>query len=119
MSGIAPDDATAQVRVEGDVSDKKVEDVHDQNEMGGMPSRQEEEAVIKKKYGGILPRKTPLISKDHERAYFDSADWALGKVVFPTSLKVLLKHFDPSFSLLNRMPVPAELLMHLRTVMRL
>ena len=85
-----------------------------------------QEAVIKKKYGGILPRKTPLISKvhiialrqcfsclfelcnifsytnvanlclftiwiwskietpyqDHERAYFDSADWALGKVIF-------------------------------------
>ncbi|CAN6340257.1 unnamed protein product [Urochloa humidicola] len=79
MSGTAPDDATAQVSIEGDVSDKKVEDVQDQNEMGGMPSRQEEEAVIKKKYGGILPRKTPLISKDHERAYFDSADWALGK----------------------------------------
>ncbi|CAN6358301.1 unnamed protein product [Urochloa humidicola] len=63
MLGTAPDDATAQVSIEGDVSDKKVEDVQDQNEMGGMPSRQEEEAVIKKKYGGILPRKTPLISK--------------------------------------------------------
>jgi hypothetical protein len=66
--------------------------------------------------------------QDHERAYFDSADWALGKVidflpniiefdinhsekcdicsclfcsfskvVFPTSLKVLLKHFDRNF----------------------
>jgi len=44
-----------------------------------MPSPQQEEAAIKKKYGGIMPRKTPLISKDHERAYFDSADWALGK----------------------------------------
>ncbi|XP_048135042.1 ribosome biogenesis protein erb1 [Rhodamnia argentea] len=43
------------------------------------PSSQEEEAVIKKKYGGIMPKKPPLISKDHERAYFDSADWALGK----------------------------------------
>lgn len=42
------------------------------------PSSQEEE-VIKKKYGGIVPKKPPLISKDHERAYFDSADWALGK----------------------------------------
>ncbi|KAF8733330.1 hypothetical protein HU200_014934 [Digitaria exilis] len=79
MSGMASDDATAQVRVEGDVSEQKVGEVQDQNEVGGMPSRQEEEAVIKKKYGGILPRKTPLISKDHERAYFDSADWALGK----------------------------------------
>ncbi|KAK3422312.1 hypothetical protein EUGRSUZ_G02837 [Eucalyptus grandis] len=44
-----------------------------------VPSSQEEEAVIKKKYGGIMPKKPPLISKDHERAYFDSADWALGK----------------------------------------
>lgn len=26
-----------------------------------------------------MPKKPPLISKDHERAYFDSADWALGK----------------------------------------
>ncbi|RAL46268.1 unnamed protein product [Cuscuta campestris] len=42
-------------------------------------AQQEEEAVIKKKYGGIVPKKPPLISKDHERAYFDSADWALGK----------------------------------------
>ncbi|CAA0842553.1 cAMP-regulated phosphoprotein 19-related protein [Striga hermonthica] len=43
------------------------------------PSAQQEEEVIKKKYGGIVPKKPPLISKDHERAYFDSADWALGK----------------------------------------
>ncbi|XP_062150694.1 uncharacterized protein LOC133859335 [Alnus glutinosa] len=40
-------------------------------------SSQEEE--VKKKYGGIMPKKPPLIAKDHERAYFDSADWALGK----------------------------------------
>ncbi|KAH7570079.1 hypothetical protein JRO89_XS05G0041200 [Xanthoceras sorbifolium] len=38
-----------------------------------------QEEIIKKKYGGMLPRKPPLISKDHERAFFDSADWALGK----------------------------------------
>ncbi|CAD5316750.1 unnamed protein product [Arabidopsis thaliana] len=38
-----------------------------------------EENAIKKKYGGLLPKKIPLISKDHERAFFDSADWALGK----------------------------------------
>ncbi|KAJ4845845.1 hypothetical protein Tsubulata_009966 [Turnera subulata] len=44
-----------------------------------MPSSEEEEQAIKKKYGGIVPKKKPLISKDHERAYFDSADWALGK----------------------------------------
>ncbi|XP_057458566.1 uncharacterized protein LOC130749254 [Lotus japonicus] len=44
-----------------------------------MPSPQKEEEVVKKKYGGMMPKKPPLISKDHERAYFDSADWALGK----------------------------------------
>ena len=44
-----------------------------------MPLSEQEEAAIKKKYGGIMPKKPPLISKDHERAYFDSADWALGK----------------------------------------
>ncbi|KAJ9709339.1 hypothetical protein PVL29_001014 [Vitis rotundifolia] len=51
----------------------------DENEENPMPSTQQEEEVIKKKYGGILPKKPPLISKDHERAFFDSADWALGK----------------------------------------
>ncbi|KAG0483836.1 hypothetical protein HPP92_011920 [Vanilla planifolia] len=49
------------------------------DEGNSMPSSQEEEASIKKKYGGIVPKKPPLISKDHERAFFDSADWALGK----------------------------------------
>ncbi|KAL8213708.1 hypothetical protein R6Q57_003157 [Mikania cordata] len=42
-------------------------------------SPEKEEEVIKKKYGGVVPKKPPLICKDHERAYFDSADWALGK----------------------------------------
>ncbi|KAG6430185.1 hypothetical protein SASPL_108247 [Salvia splendens] len=45
----------------------------------GMPSSQPEEESVKSKYGGLMPKKQPLISKDHERAYFDSADWALGK----------------------------------------
>ncbi|XP_011021117.1 PREDICTED: uncharacterized protein LOC105123291 [Populus euphratica] len=44
-----------------------------------MPSSKQEEEAVKKKYGGIMPKKPPLISKDHERAFFDSADWALGK----------------------------------------
>ncbi|CAN1313764.1 hypothetical protein LINPERPRIM_LOCUS29063 [Linum perenne] len=43
------------------------------------PSAQAQEQILKSKYGGILPKKKPLISKDHERAFFDSADWALGK----------------------------------------
>ncbi|XP_019190618.1 PREDICTED: uncharacterized protein LOC109185075 [Ipomoea nil] len=63
-----------------------MEDVKGQTEGGvtekseiSMPSSQQEQEVVKKKYGGIMPKKPPLISKDHERAYFDSADWALGK----------------------------------------
>ncbi|XP_021283180.1 uncharacterized protein LOC110415783 [Herrania umbratica] len=62
------------------VKEQEQVDVNVTQESGkSMPSSQEEEAVIKKKYGGIMPKKPPLISKDHERAYFDSADWALGK----------------------------------------
>ncbi|KAK4423728.1 hypothetical protein Salat_1955700 [Sesamum alatum] len=57
--------------------DSKGVDVCDENR---MPSKQQEEEIIKKKYGGLLPKKPPLISKDNERAFFDSADWALGKV---------------------------------------
>ncbi|KAM0895333.1 hypothetical protein ACQ4PT_023908 [Festuca glaucescens] len=38
----------------------------------------EQQTVTEKKFGGMAPKK-PLISKDHERAYFDSADWVLGK----------------------------------------
>ncbi|GMH29157.1 hypothetical protein Nepgr_031000 [Nepenthes gracilis] len=43
-----------------------------EEEQGEGPPKQE-------KYGGLAPRKKPLISKDHERAFFDSADWALCK----------------------------------------
>ncbi|XP_023747043.1 uncharacterized protein LOC111895175 isoform X1 [Lactuca sativa] len=38
-----------------------------------------EGATMEQKYGGLAPKKKPLISKDHERAFFDSADWALCK----------------------------------------
>ncbi|XP_051127746.1 uncharacterized protein LOC127249131 [Andrographis paniculata] len=34
---------------------------------------------IDRKYGGLVPKKKPLISKDKQRAFFDSADWALCK----------------------------------------
>ncbi|XP_071717102.1 uncharacterized protein [Rutidosis leptorrhynchoides] len=57
----------------------------DANNGNTMPSKEQEEAVIKKKYGGLLPKKNPLISKDHDRAFFDSADWALGKQGSPKS----------------------------------
>ncbi|KAB2036404.1 hypothetical protein ERO13_D04G191300v2 [Gossypium hirsutum] len=50
-----------------------------ENEKNLMPSATEEEEAIKKKYGGLLPKKPTLISKNHDRAFFDSADWALGK----------------------------------------
>ncbi|XP_021896582.1 uncharacterized protein LOC110813660 [Carica papaya] len=40
---------------------------------------QDIEEAVTKKYGGLAPKKKPLISKDHERAFFDSADWALYK----------------------------------------
>ncbi|CAO2829561.1 unnamed protein product [Amaranthus hypochondriacus] len=51
----------------------------DKTEENQVPSTVQQEEMIKKKYGGILPKKKPLISKDHEHAFFDSADWALGK----------------------------------------
>ncbi|KAI4328467.1 hypothetical protein L6164_020819 [Bauhinia variegata] len=65
-----------QVGCDNPADDLKASDKNDENP---MPSREQEEEALKKKYGGLLPKKTPLISKDHERAYFDSADWALGK----------------------------------------
>ncbi|XP_050269659.1 uncharacterized protein LOC126713825 isoform X3 [Quercus robur] len=68
MSGV--EDLKEKERVDGDIPIESEK---------SMPSSQEEEAAVKKKYGGIVPKKPPLISKDHERAYFDSADWALGK----------------------------------------
>ncbi|KAH9773972.1 hypothetical protein KPL71_013484 [Citrus sinensis] len=69
-----------QVDAESCMQDQEPNDSEkniDENLM--QPSSQQEEEIIKKKYGGIVPKKRPLISKDHERAFFDSADWALGK----------------------------------------
>lgn len=42
MSGMSSDDASAEVRLEGEVSGEKVEETQDQNEGSGMPSPQEE-----------------------------------------------------------------------------
>eukprot|EP00252_Welwitschia_mirabilis_P011812 TRINITY_DN2624_c0_g1_i1.p1 TRINITY_DN2624_c0_g1~~TRINITY_DN2624_c0_g1_i1.p1 ORF type:complete len:140 (+),score=42.73 TRINITY_DN2624_c0_g1_i1:116-535(+) len=63
------------------------EEATEQPEDHCMPSYEEEEMAIKKKYGGVVPKKPPLISKDHERAFFDSADWALGKQGGPMGQK--------------------------------
>ncbi|KAM3350360.1 hypothetical protein ACQJBY_022875 [Aegilops geniculata] len=60
MSGMPADDASAQMRLEGEVSGEKVEDTQDENEGSGMPSPQEEEAAIKKKYGGKCPKNRHL-----------------------------------------------------------
>ncbi|GER44605.1 cAMP-regulated phosphoprotein 19-related protein [Striga asiatica] len=63
------------------------------------PSTKLEEDVIKKKYGGLLPKRPPLISKDNERAFFDSADWALGKVGAPKNrgpLEALRPKLEPT-----------------------
>ncbi|XP_010434878.1 PREDICTED: uncharacterized protein LOC104718767 [Camelina sativa] len=43
-------------------------------------SQQQQECTTgANKYGGLVPKKKPLISKDYKRAFFDSADWALHK----------------------------------------
>ncbi|KAJ9548953.1 hypothetical protein OSB04_021496 [Centaurea solstitialis] len=83
-------DNNPKVEVNDEPSTEEVPKHLEKVEDNPMPSPAQEEAVIKKKYGGLLPRKTPLISKlptafladriqDHDRAFFDSADWALGK----------------------------------------
>ncbi|KAG6437730.1 hypothetical protein SASPL_102656 [Salvia splendens] len=80
-----------------------------------MPSPQQEvEESVKNKYGGLMPKKQPLISKDHERAYFDSADWALGKV--DRSLKDHWRLSGPSYSQLNSKQATANLLVHRQKV---
>ncbi|KAG9134419.1 hypothetical protein Leryth_027158 [Lithospermum erythrorhizon] len=43
------------------------------------PSQNYEDSSLGNKYGGLMPKKKPLISKDNQRAFFDSADWALYK----------------------------------------
>ncbi|XP_047086546.1 uncharacterized protein LOC124698092 [Lolium rigidum] len=54
----------------------------------------EDEAYVEKKFGGITPKK-PLISKDHERAYFDSADWVLGKQAANSSSRPAVESLKP------------------------
>ncbi|TVU23101.1 hypothetical protein EJB05_30223 [Eragrostis curvula] len=81
----------------------------DQSEDNSMPSAQQQEEAIKKKFGGLMPKKPPLISKDHERAYFDSADWALGKqgVAKPKGpLEALRPKLQPSLALNMRTIAP-------------
>eukprot|EP00245_Coleochaete_scutata_P012617 TRINITY_DN4917_c0_g1_i1.p1 TRINITY_DN4917_c0_g1~~TRINITY_DN4917_c0_g1_i1.p1 ORF type:complete len:144 (-),score=40.30 TRINITY_DN4917_c0_g1_i1:833-1264(-) len=72
------DDLDPKVPVEGTQHEEEEEEDRTKPEER-TPTPEEQEAALRKKYGGLVPKKPPLISKDHERAYFDSADWALGK----------------------------------------
>ncbi|KAH7283102.1 hypothetical protein KP509_35G060700 [Ceratopteris richardii] len=74
-----------------------------------MPSPEEEEAAIRKKYGGLIPKKPPLISKDHERAYFDSADWALEKGEQPDQKpKPVVEGLRPKLQPTPHQPLPTR-----------
>ncbi|KAF2949810.1 hypothetical protein DAI22_01g139900 [Oryza sativa Japonica Group] len=64
---------------------------------------QREEGSSQNKYGGISPKK-PLINKDHERAYFDSADWALGKQGASNSTKGTTEPLKPKLQVYGHIP---------------
>uniref|UniRef100_A0A0D3HTZ6 Negatively light-regulated protein n=1 Tax=Oryza barthii TaxID=65489 RepID=A0A0D3HTZ6_9ORYZ len=57
-------------------------------------SSMEKQTYAQNKYGGITPKK-PLISKDPERAYFDSADWVLGKQAANGSARAAIESLKP------------------------
>ncbi|AQL07213.1 hypothetical protein ZEAMMB73_Zm00001d047662 [Zea mays] len=78
----------------------------------------EEEACGEKKYGGIAPKKKPLISKDHERAYFDSADWVLGKQAANSSTRATVESLKPKLKVENASPPAAPSQAHLRFRLR-
>ncbi|KAL2645112.1 hypothetical protein R1flu_012699 [Riccia fluitans] len=44
-----------------------------------ISQEEEQETLLMKKYGGICPKRPPLIANHNVRAFFDSADWALCK----------------------------------------
>ncbi|XP_066400660.1 uncharacterized protein [Miscanthus floridulus] len=57
---------------------EEMADGNSNSSASSVATGEEVQAFVEKKYGGMVPKK-PLISKDQERAYFDSADWVLGK----------------------------------------
>ncbi|KAL9226193.1 hypothetical protein vseg_002034 [Gypsophila vaccaria] len=81
MTGTSENEVKDEVMVDSDLGEVHTENQSEEAKKVEyeMPSAKQEEEMIKKKYGGLLPKKKPLISKDHEHAFFDSADWALGK----------------------------------------
>ncbi|XP_065007504.1 uncharacterized protein LOC135638334 isoform X2 [Musa acuminata AAA Group] len=60
----------------------------------GNVASQGEEVKVENKYGSIVPKKQ-LISKDHERAYFDSADWVLGMAGTSSKTKTATESLKP------------------------
>ncbi|XP_023548865.1 uncharacterized protein LOC111807386 [Cucurbita pepo subsp. pepo] len=74
-------------------------------EENSFPFRQNQEATAGSgnRYGGLGPKKKPLISKDHERAFFDSADWALCKQGAGLCNSVAVEKLQPK---LQRTPKP-------------
>ncbi|XP_023006410.1 uncharacterized protein LOC111499146 [Cucurbita maxima] len=74
-------------------------------EENSFPFRQNQEATAGSgnRYGGLAPKKKPLISKDHERAFFDSADWALCKQGAGLCNSVAVEKLQPK---LQRTPKP-------------
>ncbi|KAG6575098.1 hypothetical protein SDJN03_25737, partial [Cucurbita argyrosperma subsp. sororia] len=74
-------------------------------EQNSFPFRQNQEATAGSgnRYGGLAPKKKPLISKDHERAFFDSADWALCKQGAGLCNSVAVEKLQPK---LQRTPKP-------------
>ncbi|KAF6171831.1 hypothetical protein GIB67_007352 [Kingdonia uniflora] len=115
MTGTDPIDINNQKIVEDINEDNTHEDPEqsDAKEENTMPSPHEEEAAMKKKYGGMLPKKPPLISKDHERAFFDSADWALGKQGAPQKPKGPLEALRPKLQMMRA----TVLVLRIRAVM--
>lgn len=67
-----------------------------------------QEAMLRRKYGGLLPKKPPLMSKDHERAFFDSADWALNKQKGGVSPKPKVEPLRPKLEPTHHEPLPAR-----------
>eukprot|EP01018_Ginkgo_biloba_P027405 Gb_38451 [translate_table: standard] len=106
----SPNDFDAHCETEESSAELNNKEVGQQTEEQQIPSPQEEEAIIKKKYGGLLPKKPPLITKDHERAFFDSADWALGKQGAPLGQrpKGPIEALRPKLQPTPHQPLPAR-----------
>ncbi|URE07993.1 cAMP-regulated phosphoprotein/endosulfine conserved region [Musa troglodytarum] len=68
----------------------------------GNVASQGEEVKVGNKYGSIVPKKQ-LISKDHERAYFDSADWVLGMAGASSKAKTATESLKPKLKVCRLM----------------